>query len=52
MASSLIAREYKDFRGVDFKEGKISTKRSPFSLNMWKNYKSDARCVETRPLVN
>lgn len=49
MASSLVAKEYRDFRGVDFNEGKISTKRSPFSLNMWKNYNNDAKCVETRP---
>lgn len=49
MASSLISREYKDFRGVDFNKGEISTKRSPFSLNMWKNYKDNAKCIETRP---
>ena len=48
-SGSLISREYKDFRGVDFNVGEISTKRSPFSLNMWKNYKDNAKCIETRP---
>ena len=51
MASSgdLVRKEYKDFRGVDFNDGEIVASRSPFSLNMWKNYKENARCVETRP---
>lgn len=51
MASSgdLVRKEYKDFRGVDFNDGEIIAQRSPFSLNMWKNYKEDARCIETRP---
>lgn len=57
MASSgdLVTKIYEDFRGVDFNIGEISTKRSPFSLNMWKNYRSNAKCIETRPdieLVN
>ena len=51
MASSgdLVRKEYKDFRGVDFNDGEIVASRSPFSLNMWKNYKENARCVGTRP---
>lgn len=51
MASSgdLVTKEYKDFRGVDFNIGKTSNKRSPFSLNMWINYKNNAKCIETRP---
>lgn len=51
MASSgdLVTKIYEDFRGVDFNTGEISTKRSPFSLNMWKNYKNNAKCIETRP---
>lgn len=52
MASSgdLITKEYKNFRGVDFNAGEILPSRSSFSLNMWKNYKNNAKCVETRPL--
>ena len=52
MASSgdLITKDYKNFRGVDFNTGEILPSRSSFSLNMWKNYKNNAKCVETRPL--
>ena len=52
MASSgdLVTREYKNFRGVDFNTGEILASRSSFSLNMWKNYKENAKCIETRPL--
>lgn len=51
MASSgnLVTKQFKDFRGVDFNTGEISSYRSPFSLNMWKNYKNVGKCVETRP---
>lgn len=45
----LVPREYKDFRGIDLNEGKVLSQRSPFSLNMWKNYDTDNRCIETRP---
>lgn len=51
-SGSLIKREYKNFRGVDFSNRKdeVSLYRSPDALNMWKNYKnSSGNCIETRP---
>lgn len=48
-SGDLVVKQYKDLRGVDFNIGKISAYRSPFSLNMWKNYKTNGECVETRP---
>lgn len=51
-SGSLIFRNYRDFRGVDFSNRKdeVSLYRSPDCLNMWKNYKnSTGNCVETRP---
>lgn len=52
VSGSLITREYKNFRGVDFtkRQDEISLHRSPDALNMWKNYKnSNGLCIETRP---
>lgn len=48
-SGTLVTRIYEGFLGVDFNEGEISTQRSSFSLNMWKNYKNNAKCIETRP---
>ena len=51
-SGSLVYRNYKEFRGVDFSNRKdeISIVRSPDALNMWQNYKnSTGNCVETRP---
>ena len=49
-SGSLITRNYKDFRGVDFSNKEVSIVRSPDSLNMWKNYKNNlGKCIETRP---
>ena len=51
-SGSLIKREYRNFRGVDFSNRKdeVSFYRSPDALNMWKNYKnSTGNCIETRP---
>lgn len=51
-AGSLVVRNYRDFRGVDFSNRKdeVSFYRSPDSVNMWKNYKnSTGNCIETRP---
>ena len=36
---SLMTREYKNFRGVDFSNSDVVSSRSPLSVNMWKNYK-------------
>lgn len=53
-SGSLVMRNYKNFRGVDFSNRKdeVSLNRSPDALNMWKNYKnSSGNCIETRPDV-
>lgn len=53
-SGSLITRNYKNFKGVDFSNRKdeVSLYRSPDALNVWKNYKSsNGRCIETRPDV-
>lgn len=52
VSGSLIARNYTNFRGVDFSNRKdeVSLYRSPDSINMWKNYKnSKGQAVESRP---
>lgn len=46
----MVTRQYRDFRGVDFSNKDIQLNRSPYSLNMWKNYKASlGRCIESRP---
>lgn len=46
----IIPRIYEKFRGVDFSNSDISFYRSPYSVNMWKNYEdSNGTCIETRP---
>lgn len=51
LSGSLIRREYRDFRGVDFGNdpGMVDFTRSPDALNVWKNYESDVTCIQTRP---
>ena len=54
VAGTLITRNYNRFKGVDFtnRKDEVSLNRSPDSLNMWKNYKSNnGRCIETRPEI-
>lgn len=55
MASgSLVYRNYKNFRGVDFSNRKdeVSIYRSPDCVNVWQNYKSsNGNCIETRPNI-
>lgn len=46
---NLVLRVYNDFRGVDFSSFDVSMKRSPDSLNMWKDYRSLGKCIQTRP---
>ncbi len=41
-------RIYSGFRGVDFRGEEVSLRRSPDSLNMWKNYK-ETDSIRTRP---
>ncbi len=43
-----IARVYSNFRGVDFRGDEINLKRSPDSLNVWKDYK-EIDSIRTRP---
>ena len=54
ISGSLITRNYKKFKGVDFSNRKdeVSLYRSPDALNVWKNYSgSNGRCIETRPTL-
>lgn len=44
-----ILRNYNNFRGVDYTNYELSLYRSPDSKNMWKNYKSLGKGIETRP---
>ena len=50
MASTgdLISRVYSNFRGVDFRGEEINLKRTPDSLNVWKDYK-ETESIRTRP---
>lgn len=48
-AGSLILRNYNSFRGVDYTNYEVSLYRSPDAKNMWKNYKSLGKGIETRP---
>lgn len=47
-AGSLVLQRYNNFRGVDFTSEVTNLYRSPDSLNMWKDYKTLGRAVETR----
>ena len=44
----LITRVYGNFRGVDFRGEEINLRRSPDSLNVWKDYK-ETDSIRTRP---
>jgi hypothetical protein len=45
---TLVTREYKNFRGLDYRDGEVSMTRTPESLNMWRDYsKNDG--ISTRP---
>lgn len=48
-AGSLKLQRYNNFRGVDFTDDNVSETRSPDALNMWKNYKTLGKMIETRP---
>ena len=53
-AGALVARNYANFRGVDFtnRKDEISIVRSPDMLNLWKNYRSNnGLSLQTRPDV-
>lgn len=44
----IVTRVYQSFRGVDLRGDDINLRRSPDSLNMWRNYKT-IEGIETRP---
>ena len=44
----LITRVYTNFRGVDFRGEDINLRRSPDSLNVWKDYR-EVESIRTRP---
>lgn len=44
----LITRVYSNFRGVDFRGEEINLRRSPDSLNVWKDYR-ETDSIRTRP---
>lgn len=48
-SGSLRIQKYNNFRGVDFTDSNVAETRSPDALNMWKDYKSLGKKVETRP---
>ena len=48
-AGGLTIQRYNNFRGVDFTDDNVNESRSPDSLNMWKDYKSLGKRIETRP---
>lgn len=48
-AGGLLLRNYNSFRGVDYTNYEVSLYRSPDAKNMWKNYKSLGKGIETRP---
>lgn len=50
-AGSLKIQKYSNFRGVDFSDSSVSEYRSPDALNMWKNYKTLGKRIETRPEI-
>jgi len=50
MSDSLITREYRGFRGVDFRGEEINLVRSPDALNVWKDYK-ETEGIRTRPAL-
>lgn len=48
-AGALRLQLYNNFRGVDFTDENVNESRSPDALNMWKNYKTLGKRIETRP---
>ena len=49
MDNNIVIREYKNFGGVDFTNSEVQLNRSPDALNVWKNYKTLGKSIETRP---
>jgi len=49
VAGTLVTKEYKNFRGVDFTNVEVKQYRSPDALNVWRNYKHKGEGITTRP---
>lgn len=47
---AMVTREYRGFRGVDFRGEEINLLRSPDALNVWKDYK-ETDSIRTRPAM-
>lgn len=47
--ATVVTREYKNLGGVDFTNSEVQLNRSPDALNVWKNYKTLGKAIETRP---
>jgi hypothetical protein len=48
-SGSLMIQKYNNFRGVDFTDKSTGEYRSPDALNMWKDYRTLGKQIETRP---
>ena len=48
-AGGLTIQKYRNFRGVDFTDKSTGESRSPDALNMWKDYRTLGKQIETRP---
>lgn len=48
-AGGLTIQKYNNFRGVDFTDESTGEYRSPDALNMWKDYRTLGKQIETRP---
>ena len=48
-SGDLLTRKYNSFRGIDFTNYEVNMYRSPDAKNMWKNYKSLGKGIESRP---
>ena len=49
LMATTVMRNYRGFRGVDFRGEEVDLTRSPDSLNMWKDYKR-SESIRTRPM--
>ena len=54
-SGSLITRNYRSFKGIDFSNrgDEVNLYRTPDALNVWRNYRNtQGRAVETRPDID
>lgn len=50
-SGQLRVQRYYNFKGVDFTDNYTAETRSPDAINMWKNYRTLGKLIETRPDV-